>query len=148
MPEHTFNPDLIRGIAQRLQNGQHIVTEAYNQAGGFVLQHTNNRQGCTFVGLQEQGTDVFVVAKMFKKSETIGRNDPKIQTSKNEYVECQLYRMVLDTPIEETDEQVEAIAETIDNEEYEEYIDTGYINGYRLTELRNVLEDTFRWYGR
>lgn len=145
MTEHDYSPGLIRQTARRIHGNDTVTLEA--DESGFVLQHTHNRQHCTFVGLRES-EGVYIVAKMFTKSETIGRNEPRIQTSKNDYVECQLYRMALDTPIENTDAQVESIADTIDSKEYEEQIDTGYINGYRLTPLKRVLEDTFKWYGR
>jgi len=125
MPEYEYNPDVIRRTARKLQRNDPIETEVAED--GFVLQHSRNRQGCTFVGIQEAG-GTYVVAKMFKKSEIIGRNDPKIQTSKNEYVECQLYRMELGRPTND-DVTVEVIAASIDNKDYDEKIDTGYING-------------------
>lgn len=141
--EHDYTPDLIRQTARLIHKNETIILETTEE--GFVLAHSRQQKRCTFVGLRES-EGVYVVAKMFKKSETIGRGDPKIQTSKNDYVECQLYRMALDTPIRNTDEQVEAIAEKIDGKEYDEKIDTGYINGYRLTALKDVLDDVFRWY--
>lgn len=144
MSEDKYKPDVIHRTAKNLHTNKPIVTEATED--GFVLQHTFNRKGCTFVGLREEG-DTFVVAKMWKKSEITGRNEPRIQTSENEYVQCELYRMDVVEPTN-SDETVEAIADTIDNKNYEEKIDTGYINGYRLTALKDVLEDTFRWYGQ
>lgn len=137
-----INPDLIREVAQRIHREKSVVCEVYD--AGFVIQHSRNRKRCTFVGIREEA-DRYVVAKMWKKSETIGRSEPRIQTRKNDYVQCELYRMELDTPTND-DETVEAIADKIDNGEYIEHIDTGYINGYRLTALRDVLEETFRWY--
>lgn len=144
MSDKLFEPEMVLDVAKRLHGDGVIVAESHDE--GFVLQHSFNSKGCTFVGLRE-ADDQFVVAKMWKKSETIGRSDPKIQTRKNEYVQCELYRMALDTPIENTDEQVETIADRIDSSEYDEKIDTGYVNGYRLTPLKRVLEDVFRWYG-
>lgn len=143
MSEHAYEADLIRRIARQLHANEPITTESTDE--GFVVQHSRNTDGCTFVGIRI-AESVYIVGKMWKKSETIGRNDPKIQTSKNEYVQCDLYRLLLDKGIGDNDEEVKNLAAKIDGKDYEERIDTGYINGYRLKSLKRVLEETFRWY--
>lgn len=137
-----ISPDLFMDVAERVHRNEAIVTGV--ESNGFVLQHSRGK--CTFVGYHE-GDDVYVVGKMWSKSETINRNDPRLKTSKNEYVVAKLYRMTVSDP-EDNDETVERIAETIDEKEYDEYVDKGYINGYRLTSLDSVLGDVFRWYGK
>jgi len=143
MTDKLIRPELIEEVARMVKRGETPVTAV--EEDGFVLQHSRNRSRCTFVGLREEG-DTFIVAKMWFKTETIGRNEPRIQQSKNEYVQCELYRMDVVEPTD-SDETVEALADAIDNKRYAEKIDTGYINGYRLTALSDVLDDLFRWYG-
>jgi len=142
MPKKLVTPKTFEEIANAIHTNDSITTGIGEN--GFVLQHTFNTQNCTFVGLHEQDSE-YVVGKMWKKSEVTGRNDPKLKTSENKYVQCDLYRLDI-SDLDDSDDTVEQIAEKIDGKSYDEKIDTGYINGHRLTPLHRVLEDVFKWY--
>ena len=135
------NPgEFFKDLATKVHKRDSIVTGV--QDDGFVLKHSLGK--VIFAGYREDDK-TYVVGKMWAKKETVGRREPRMKVRENKYVECQMYRMRLSEP-KDSDGMVKLIADTIDNKEYEEKIDTGYINGYRLTRFDEVLEDIFKWY--
>lgn len=138
----TVKPDTIVKQAQKKLNQTPRDTQITDQ--GFVLEHTYG--DCVFVGYQleepidEIETSEYAVAKLWRETETIGRGDPKIQTSKNTHLECKVYRMELPANPREDIEDVNlfiehVVAKRIDEREYKEQICKGWINGYRLPNL-------------
>lgn len=135
------NPiEFFKDLAMKVHKRESVATGVRDD--GFVLNHSLGK--VVFAGVKEDD-DTYIVGKMWAKKETVGRHEPRMKVRENKYVECQMYRMRLPEP-EDSDGMVELIADTIDNDEYEEKIDTGYINGYRLTRLDDVLEEIFKWY--
>lgn len=132
--EPLVTPNTFVEIAERIHTGKDVFDGVTDS--GFVITTSND----TFVGYRESEA-TFVVARIRKKSETIGRSEPRIQTRENEYVEADLRRVEsIHTDQEIT---IEAIRDTYSDAEK---IDTGYINGYRLDPLSDVIDDVFKWH--
>lgn len=129
-------PGTFREVALRLYNGKEIFEGATE--GGFVFSGFRE----TFVGYHE-GNGGYVVARMTKSAETIGQHDAKLKTQQNEYVRAKLRR------IEFSEDPTAIVMDTVSDVFSDgELIDTGYINGYRVTPLSDVIEDVFKWYGQ
>lgn len=135
------DPDLFIEVATMIKNGEDPVEAVEDD--GFVLQTEGWGTTYTFVGYREQG-DTYVVGRIRRKKETINQSDPRLKTSENVYSECELYRMEVPDPT--VRDAAGRLEDRLDQSDYIEKIDTGYINGYRLTRLRDVIEDTFKWY--
>lgn len=130
-----ITPDSFEEIARLLYNGKGIETGVVDS--GFVC---TSHLDPLYVGLRESDR-VYVVAEMTKRTEVIGRTEPKIKTTENEYVRVDLRRVELPRP--PSDMPIEQLGDAF---EHGEAIDTGYLHGYRVTPLSEVLSETFKWY--
>jgi hypothetical protein len=137
-----IEPSTIEKTAWKVYNDEHIQTRI--SENGFVLVK-NGFKTRTFVGIREE-ENTYVVGKMWKEYEVVGRNSSRIRVHENEYVECDLYRMNIENEIKDSGEFAENLYEMIENKKYVEKLDSGYISGHRLTPLNDVLDDIFKWY--
>lgn len=148
----TVTPDTIVEEGEKKLRKHERDTRITSQ--GFVLE--TEYGACVFVGFQleepinEVDTCEYAVAKSWKEEETIGREEPRIETSKNTHLECKVYRMELPPnpkdSINDSDEFIkETIAERIDEGEYKERILKGWINGHRLPSLETQIRDNLKY---
>lgn len=137
MQQGPITIDTIAEIARQVYHKEDLPLRVEDD--GFVIQHMFGR--CTFVGVREED-ETWIVGKMWSETETINRNDARLQTSQSRHVKCRLFRVELPEP-EFTNEYVEEIADRIDGKEYEDLIGTGYVHGYRCTPIEKVIEEDF-----
>jgi hypothetical protein len=131
-----ITPDSFVTIARSLYNNETVHDGVCDS--GFVISGYRS----TFVGLAESD-GAYIIARMSTGSETIGRSNPKLKTRQNEYAKAELRRVELPDDVDQTDS--DAIEAAFEDEDAER-IDTGYINGYRVTPLSDVIDDIFKWY--
>lgn len=142
LKEYRTPKELFYRTAEGEYYNSHSAADTGITEEAFILKHSLGK--CTFVGYHI-ADDEYIVGKMWNKSEVINRGDPRLKTSENRYLKCQLYRMEIPS-VANTDATVEGIAEVIDEREYDEKLNTGWINGYRLERLEDVLEEELKWY--
>jgi len=143
-------PETFDRVARQLFNGERINTG--KRSNGFVLKgrfpdsdtaNTPMRSGVGVgisIGDGEEFGERYIVAFMRKGTETRGRNSPKLKTRQAEYVKASFYGVDLDGVVED----LSKIGELCN--ERGKSLDRGYVNGYRTTPIRDVLDDLFKWY--
>jgi hypothetical protein len=139
------SPETFQEVARKIKRGEQVALGT--RSNGFVYEgqvpqtdYSGNPLRKGYVVGYHTGDDLYVVGLMHKKSETVGRNDPKLQVRENEYVKIALYEVEL--PYDSgAPKNIAKYAI-----EHGDHVDDGYINGYRLTRLSDVLDDLFKWY--
>ena len=134
--EPLITPDSFVEIARRLYRGDVIVDGASDD--GFVVTHGRR----VFVAYHESPT-VSIVARMAKGRETVGRHEPRVRTHQNTYVEADVRRAELPRTTSAAPPAGDTVADAF---EQGEQLDRGYIHGYRVTPLADVIADIFKWY--
>lgn len=134
--DRLVTPDFFLEIAHRLHRGDELV-EGKNEEGFVFIG-----RDAVFVGFNE-GEGNYIIARMTKKSEMLGQHNPRQKIRENEFVEAELRQAELETSTECLD--LEHVKEAFGAAER---IDTGYINGYRVTHLRDVISEVFKWHDR
>jgi hypothetical protein len=133
--ESLITPETFIEVANRLHKKDPVhegVTE-----DGFITRGIKY----TFVGHRE-APDTCIIGRMRGKTETVGRSNPRLQTRENEYVEVELRRVEL--PSTEYDSfDHDSLKPLFDDGEK---IDTGYVNGYRVEPISDVIESVFKWH--
>lgn len=82
--------------------------------------------------------DHVLIASFYYKSETIGRNDPKIKQSKNKYVEARYYWV---EDFDWSQEPKEALQTARERTKGKHPDQKGWMNGYRLKSLKRAIEE-------
>lgn len=143
-------PDTFMEVARQIHRGEAVATG--HRQNGFVLEgkvpqtdYSGNPLRRGYVVGYHTGDGQYVVGLMHKKSETVGQNDPKLKTRKNEYVKAAMYEVGFDQPgLQSYEPSAREIGEP--TVERGDHVDDGYINGYRLTRLDDVLDSIFKWH--
>lgn len=137
-------PETFEEVARKLKKGESIP-ESYRE-NGYVLSgrlpqtdYSGNPLKNGVIVTYQMAEDEYVVGIMHRKTETVGRNDPKQKVRENTYVKVAMYECDK-TGGDNVSEVGEYVVEN------GTHIDDGYINGYRLTRLSSVLDDVFRYH--
>lgn len=129
--------DDVQTVAKALLQREEVSDFGEGYAGGIVVDGRNR-----FGYFVQQGSDGLLVVSFYKKSDTIGRNDPEIKESENNYVEARFY-WVEDETIEITDaeqtlQEAREITEPLSSDS------KGYLYGHRLPTLRDGIDDLYK----
>lgn len=136
-------PGTFHAIAQALHNGESF--SAGRRSGGYEdgvrengFVHKSVMGRGALVGI-ERGEGRYIIAQIQNGSETVGRNSPRQQTRKNEYTKAEFKECEYTGDLDDVD-GIQAAFEDGKS------LDRGYINGYRVTRLKEVLNDIFKYY--
>ena len=128
----------VKTVGDALLDNKDTDDKGEDYFGGCISEGTN-RFG--YYGIQNGNKTV--IASLFKKTETINQNDPKLQTSENTYVVVKLY-IVNDfvdiSTVSFTDCAENARQQTKDVA----YDEKGWINGHRLKDISTAVRDLFQ----
>jgi hypothetical protein len=82
--------------------------------------------------------DYVLIASFYYKSETVGRNDPKIEEHQNNYVEAKYYWV---EDFDWSQEPAETLQKAREQTKDKHPDQKGWMNGYRLKSLERAIEE-------